>query len=440
MQECRYAVQVKLHFELPYGHHQKVEFDLPDRNLAYYAERKKLPPISDVHHSISEALKNPIGIPSLSKLVKKTDKVVVLVDDLTRPTPQDQVLPPVLEELCAGGLPTDNVQIMIALGTHRPMTDAEIVDHLGPEVAEQFEVTNSDFRDEKKLVNLGMTELGIPALVHRAVVDADFVLGVGNIVPHNAAGWGGGGKIILPGVCGEESVGMLHIAAGKVKPIGKLVATLENPMRRDINIIARKAGLKAIVNTVLNNEDKVVRVLAGDPEQAFREGVGTARQVFCQNVPELADIVVFSTYPADIDYWQAMKALDFAHVGVKKGGTIVLIAPCPERISPTHPTFKNRAKESYSNLLEAVNRNEFEDLPAAGALLMHSQMLERARVICYSTGFTEEDKHELGFVHASTVDEAIRMAFKRHGEHARVGVIECGEVVPVARHSDIWDN
>jgi nickel-dependent lactate racemase len=429
-----------VHFKLPFGHQQKVEFDIPDKNVTYYVERKKLPAVQDVRGSVAEALRTPIGTSPLNKLAKRGDKVVVLVDDLTRPTPQNEVLPPVLEELCAGGLPADNVEIMIALGTHRPMTDAEIVDHLGPEVAERFEVTNSDYKDEKRLVDLGVTRLEIPALVNKTVARADFVLGVGNIVPHNAAGWGGGGKMILPGVCGEESVGMLHIAAGRVVPIGKLVATLDNPMRRDINMIARKAGLKAIVNTVLNNEDKVVRVLAGDPEQAFREGVGVARQVYCQEVPELADIVIFSTYPADIDYWQAMKALDFAHVGVRKGGTVVFITPCTERISPTHPSFKARATESYARLLEAVKRREFEDLPAAGALLMHSQMLERAKIICYSTGFTEEDKQALGLEHASTIDEAIRMAFKRHGEHAKVGVIECGEVVPVAPHSDIWGN
>ena len=440
MQQQRQAGRIEVHFKLPFGHHQTVEFDIPEKNLSYYVERKRLPAVSDVRASVAEALKKPIGMPPLSKLAKKGDKVVVLVDDLTRPTPQNKVLPPVLEGLCAGSLSADNVQIMIALGTHRAMTDSEIVEHLGPEVAERFEVTNSDCKDERRLVNLGMTELGIPALVNKTVAEADFVLGVGNIVPHNAAGWGGGGKIILPGVCGEESVGMLHIAAGKVVPIGKLVATLDNPMRRDINIIARKAGLNAIVNTVLNNEDKVVRVLAGHPEQAFREGVGTARQVYCQDVPELADIVIFSTYPADIDYWQGMKALDFAHVGVRKGGTVVMITPCTERISPTHPSFKAQATESYHTLLEAVERKEFEDLPAAGALLMHSQMLERAKIICYSTGFTEEDKQALGFEHAPTVDEAIRMAFKRHGEHAKVGVIECGEVVPVAPHSDIWDS
>ena len=213
-----------MHFKLPFGNHQKVEFDVPDGNLAYYAERKKLPSVPSVQDSVAEALKKPIGILPLSKLVKRSDRVVVLVDDLTRPTPQNEVLPPVLEELCAGGLNVENVQVMIALGTHRPMTDAEIVDHLGPEVAERFEVINSDYKDDKRLVDLGMTELGIPALVNKTVVEADFVLGVGNIVPHNAAGWGGGAKMILPGVSGEESVGMLHIAAGKVRPVGDLVA------------------------------------------------------------------------------------------------------------------------------------------------------------------------------------------------------------------------
>ena len=422
-----------MHFQLPYGRHQKVEFDVPDRNLAFYVERRKMLPVADVRHSVVEALKRPIGTPPLGRMAKKGDKVIVLVDDLTRPTPQNEVLPTVLEELCSSGLRTENIEIMIGLGTHRPMTDEEIVDHLGPEVAERFEVSNHDFKDERKLVNLGTTELGIPALVNRNVIDADLVISVGNIVPHNAAGWGGGAKMILPGVCGEESVGMLHIGAGKVKPIGKLVATIDNPMRRDINIIAQKAGLRAIVNTVLNNEDKVVRVLAGDPVQAFREGVGTAREVFCQTIPELADVIIFSTYPADIDYWQAMKALDFAHVGIRRGGTIVLITPCTERISPTHPSFRDRATESYSKLLDAVNKKEIEDLPAAGALLMHSQMREHANIICYSSGLTMEDKRALGFEHASTIEEAIGMALKRHGEKARVGILECGEVVPVAR-------
>jgi nickel-dependent lactate racemase len=422
-----------MHFKIPYAH-QTVEFDVPDRNLAFYIHRSNMRPAKSAQELVIDALKQPYGTPRINQLAKGKDKIVVLVDDITRPTPVKEVLPVVLEQLCSDRVKEDQVEIIIGLGTHRPMSDSETKDHLGPEVVERFTISNHDFKDETKLLNLGTTELGIPALVNKSVVDADFVLSVGNIVPHNAAGWGGGAKMILPGVSGEESVGMLHIAAGKVRPIKDLVATLDNPMRRDINAIAKKAGLKVIVNTVLNSEDKPIRVFAGEPQQAFREGVGTARQVFCQNVTELADVIVFSTYPADIDYWQAMKALDFAHVGVRKGGTIVLLTPCPERISPTHSTFGQYATKSYKEITEAIENRVIKDLPAAGALLMHSQLREHANIICCSTGLTEEDTRSLGFERASTIDDAMRMAMKRHGDLARVGVLECGEVVPVCDH------
>src|SRR5208337_4247831 len=171
-----------------------------------------------------------------------------------------------------------------------------------------------------------------------------------------------------------------------------------------------------------------------EPEQTFNVGVETARSVFCQNVSELADVIAFSTYPADIDYWQAMKALDFAHVGVKKGGTIILITPCPERISPMHSVFAQYATKSFKEILEAIEKKEIKDLSAAGALLMHAQIREHANIICYSTGLTEEDTRSLGFERASTIDDAMRMAMKRHGDLARVGVLECGEVVPVYDH------
>lgn len=390
-----------------------------------------MPAVKNIRQSVLDAMKRPYGMLPISKLTKGKNRIVVLVDDMTRPTPLRELLPTVLEQLCSHGAKEDKIEIMIGLGTHRAMSDAETKEHLGHEVVERFTISNHDYKDESKLVNLGSTELGIPALVNKAVVDADFVLSVGNIAPHNAAGWGGGAKMILPGVSGEESVGMLHIAAGKVRPIASLVATLHNPMRRDINAIAKKAGLKAIVNTVLNNENEPVQIVAGEPEQAFQEGVATARRVFCQNVTELADVIVLSTYPADIDYWQAMKALDFAHVGVRKGGTIVLVTPCPERISPMHSTLQVYATKGYSEILQAISKKMIQDLPAAGALLMHSQILEHAKIICYSTGLTEEDKHSLGFQHASSIDEAMQMALRHHGEKARVGVLECGEVVPV---------
>ncbi|HXZ89486.1 MAG TPA: nickel-dependent lactate racemase, partial [Candidatus Dormibacteraeota bacterium] len=304
---------------------------MADRNVAFFVKRKKLAPLPNVRESVVQALKNPINSIPIDRMAKKGKRVVVVVDDLTRLTPQRKILPTILELLCSNRVEENNVEIMVGLGSHRAMTDAEIMDRVGPEVAERFTISQHDCLDERKLVNLGTSRLGISALVNKTVADADLVLAVGNIVPHNAAGWAGGTKMILPAVSGAKSIGTLHIEAGKIKPISKLVATLDNPIRDCMNEIARKAGLKAVVNTVLNHDDEVSGLFAGDPVQAHRVGVGAASEVFCQEVNELADVVICSTYPADIDYWQAGKALDYASLGVRKGGTIVLITPCPER-------------------------------------------------------------------------------------------------------------
>jgi len=348
-----------------------------------------------------------------------------------------KILPTILELLCSNGVEEGHVEIIVGLGSHRAMTDAEIANRVGPEIAERFTVSQHDCLNEERLVNLGGTELGIPVQVNKTIVDADLVLGVGNIVPHSSAGWSGGTKAILPAVSGARPIGMLHVEAGKVRPIWKLAAALDNPIRRCMNEAARLAGLRAVVNTVLNHEDSVIGVFAGDPVQAHRAGVTAASEVFCHKVDELADIVICSTYPADIDFWQAGKALAYANLGVRKDGTIILITPCPERISPAHPGLTARATESYSTLLRAVERGEIEDPSTAGFLLMHSQLLEHAHVICYSRGLTEEDKRGLGFEHASTVEQAIHMAVSRHGLQARVGVLECGEVVPVAPRNSL---
>jgi len=143
--------------------------------------------------------------------------------------------------------------------------------------------------------------------------------------------------------------------------------------------------------------------------------------------------VTVSSYPADIDFWQAAKPLDYASVAVKKGGTIILVTPCPDRISPMHPIFEERATLGYDENLRAIGSRELDDPVVGGALLLHAQMLERAEVICYSDGLTEDDKAALGFQHASTMNEAVEMAFKSQGRDAKVGVLKCGEILPMIR-------
>ena len=258
-------------------------------------------------------------------------------------------------------------------------------------------------------------------------------IGVGNIVPHCHAGWAGGGKIVQPGVCGEETTEMTHLLAAELMRNGWLAGRLEgNKVRREIDAVALNAGLKLIVNTVLNREDKVSHLAIGDPIEAFKEGVETAEKMYCPNVPGYADIVIVSSYPADIDYWQAEKALSYAMMGVKQDGSVIFVTPCPERISPIHgELFEERAKLSYEENLKAIRNGEVDDVIGGAGVLIHARLMERAEVICYSNGLKEEYKQAIGFKHATTFEEAVEMAFKSQGEKAKIGVLNCGDIIPL---------
>lgn len=417
--------------KLPYGKNKTVTVDVPDKNIFFIVDRGVAPSLKNPQDEIKRSLKNPIGTPPLQELVGPKDKVIIIGDDITRPTPRSIIMPVLLDELNAVGIPDENIKVIIALGTHREMSEKEIREKYGSEVVKRVPVVNHDYKDLRKLVDMGKTETGIPISVNKEVCDADFVIGVGNIVPHGLAGWAGGGKIILPGVCGEETTAMTHVIAAKVRPMSKLMGRLDSDLRREIDTVALKAGLKLIVNTVLNREDKISHVVVGDPVKAFREGVKLAQGIYCPKVPAFADIVVVSSYPADIDYYQANKALSYASLAVKQGGTMVLITPCPEGISPMHPILKERATLTYSENLKAIDKKEIDDLIAGAILLVHGQIMERAQVVCYSHGLMEEDKKALRFKHANTVEEAMEMAFKSQGKDAKVGILKCGEILPI---------
>lgn len=416
---------------LPYGKSRKVSLEVPDRNVYFVVDRGESPALKDLGGEVRRVLRSPIGAPPLSEAVHRGDRVVILVDDGTRPTPQGAILPVLLGELNAAGVPDRDIEVVVALGTHENMGEAAVRERFGVEVAERVAVVNHDYRDPKGLVSLGRTGSGTPISLSRDVHGADYVIGVGNIVPHCYTGWGGGGKIVQPGVCGEETTAATHWAAGKFRPIRELAGNLDHWVRREVDAVAVEAGLSLIVNTVLNHEDEVSHLVAGHAVEAFREGVRVARRTYCPRVPGLADVVVVSSYPADLEYWQAIKPLDYAHLAVKPGGTVVLITPSPSRVSTMHPLFREGGTWTYEETVGAVEKGGVEDIIAAGGLLIHAQIRERCEVVCYSDGMTEGDKEALGFRHAESPQEALDMALKSQGKDAKVGVLRVGEILPV---------
>ncbi|WP_319415518.1 nickel-dependent lactate racemase [Marispirochaeta aestuarii] len=417
------------HVSLPYGD-TEVGVDIPEENIIGVYSPEEVPPVSDIRREVRRALENPIGSGRLDELARGKKRVVIVADDNTRLTPADLILPPVLDALNAAGVPDSAVTLIIALGTHRFMTDEEILKKFGPEVVRRITIRNHPFRDLDSLVDLGTTENGTKIMINREVCEADFVIGVGSIVPHHIPGFAGGSKIIQPGVSGEDTTAETHLLS--VRAPRSYLGVLENPVRRELDSIARKVGLNIIFNTVLNRYGEVVEAFFGDVEAAFRKGVERSKKVFSVNIPQAADIVVSSSHPCDIEFWQAHKTLYPSDLAVKEKGIIIIVTPCYEGVAMTHDDILEVTGESSGRLREMVERGEVRDKVAAALAIAWAQVKERETVFIVSHGIDKETADKLGFIHFSSVQEALDEALRRKGSTAGITVLtHAADMLPV---------
>jgi len=195
--------------------------------------------------------------------------------------------------------------------------------------------------------------------------------------------------------------------------------------------VAEKAGLNFIVNVVIDSRKNIVKVLSGDSVKAHREAIKYARPIYERKIPQLADIVVVSAYPADIDYWQGDKALAYAQRAAKEGGTIILVGQFPEGISSTHPEEEKYANRPYNEIKKLFRKGEIKDGVCVSSLLLTALILTRVNVTCVSNGMSVEQKAKLNFEHAKNIDKALKFAFEKQGKGAKIGIINYGgDVLP----------
>jgi len=379
---------------------------------------------------IEEALENPIGISKLEELIRFNDRLVVLVDDITRPTPSARILPHILSRIKKVGVPKSRVQIIMALGTHRPMTEEELEIKLGRRVMNDYEVINRDYRDISKFVFLGKTESGTPIEVYREAIEADFIIAIGNIVPHISSGWGGGSKTILPGVCSQKTTNAMHLMACIVQPVLEVIGTRDNKPRAEMDIIAEKVGLNFIVNTVLDEDNNILAVFAGHFIQAHRKGVETAEKLMVVPIPQQADILIVSANPCYFDYWQGVKPYAYSHRGVRKGGVIIFLLDGGEGLcgdAPSHEkTMRKYLLHSFKDLKAAVERGEIGDIVGLNVPMYHSTLRHRVTTFCVTNHMPQEDIDALGFISAPNVQTALKNAYGIVGRHGKVGIIPYG--------------
>ncbi len=417
---------------IPYGRQERI-VRVPEEQLAWVVSPAEVPAVSDVAAAVHAAIRNPIGSPSLADLVKQHGQnTVVVVDDNTRPTPQHLLLPPLLDELNAAGVPNDKIAVLIALGTHRKMTPAEFRAHYGAAVVDRVQVENLDNTNPDAFAYVGDTGSGIPVHVARRYLAADVKIAVGNIIPHMYAGWSGGAKAIQPGVCSHLTTCRTHVIAGP--KVYEILGDLDSPVRQEIDEIGSKTGLTFILNTVINGHHGVVRVVAGHPIAAHREGVKTSREVYGVHIAGLADVVVAGAKPAERDLWQGFKPLNAAGMTVRAGGEVVLVIPAPEGLSPDHPAIMDFGLTPNAEVLARVARGEVEDEVAAATYMAMNVTRTRARVTLVSDGITPDDAHKLSLGLERDLDRAIKAALGRAGAGARVGIItQAADLLPIVR-------
>ncbi|MDR2946941.1 MAG: nickel-dependent lactate racemase, partial [Candidatus Adiutrix sp.] len=280
----------------------ELDLDVPEANLAEVLTPNRWEPLADLEGAVEAALAAPIGLPALESLLRPGQPVLLVSDDNTRPTPVSRLLPPLVRRLNAAGVPDDKITVLMALGTHRYMTEEEMRQKVGPEMFGRLKVVNHLWRDPARLVGLGRTSAGTPLQVNRLLLDHEIVIGLGAIVPHHIPGFSGGAKIIQPGVCGPLTTAETHLLSCRGGG-DSFLGQLDNPVRRDLDEMAARVGLTAIFNVVLTPEGAPAGVFFGHYQEAFRRGAALARDIYGVKYTVRPDIVVSNSYPCDLDFW-----------------------------------------------------------------------------------------------------------------------------------------
>jgi nickel-dependent lactate racemase len=399
-----------------------LSFTVPDRNLADVLSPKPSTPLSDLEGAISRALDAPIGQDPMENWVQPGDRVILVSDDNTRLTPADRIIPPLLERLNAAGVPDDRISCIMALGTHRYMTDAEMEAKVGERVHRRIRVFNHEWRDPDALVNLGVSSQGTPLLVNRAVAEADVVIGIGAIVPHHIPGFSGSSKIIQPGVSGARTTAETHLLSCSGGG-DSFLGIADNPVRQDMDDMADRVGMRTIFNVVMDSQGGVVGVFFGDMRSAFTAGVELATDIYGVAYHETPDIVLANSYPCDLDFWQSHKSQYPAQRMVRPGGTIIVCTPAPEGVSPVHTDLLEFTAWSSREIKTAYREGRIKNGVAAALATAWAMVREKASVIMVSPGIPAEDKARLGHTHAESIDAAIAEALRRQGPAARLSVL-----------------
>ncbi|BCR06678.1 hypothetical protein DESUT3_37470 [Desulfuromonas versatilis] len=397
-----------------------------------------VPPAGDPGPLIRAALDKPIGSPRLEQIVRPGEKVVIVTSDITRYTGSEIYLPILVERLTAAGVAEADMAIVVALGIHRKQSETEHRKILGP-LYGRIAVFDHECDNPAELVYLGDTEGGIPVSVNKRVAEADRVIVTGTAGYHYFAGFGGGRKGLVPGVASRETCMATHFAVFNPPEIGGKSEQARpgildgNPVHANLLQAARMLEPDFLLNTVLSPHKEILGVYCGELEQAHLAACSQARALYTVPLEEPADLAVVSCggAPKDINFIQSHKALDYGVGALRDGGTLILLAACPDGFG--NPTFFDWFQYQDLDEFEQALRQRYEiNGQTAHATLSKAR---RFRVILVSE-LGEVETARMGMEKAADLDQALEMAYEKLPPRPRTVVIpDGGTVLPVIRNS-----
>lgn len=403
---------------LKYGTSSK-EISIPDKN-----DRGSITPLDregvrDTTEEVRRALREPIGEGRIRERFTHHKRVVLLVSDITRPSPSSILLPPIIEELNEAGITDEKIKIIFGLGIHRRQTEEEKKSLVGPEIYQRIQSIDHDVENCKEV---GRTKRGTPIQVFREVLEADLLIATGNLEFHYFAGFSGGAKALCPGVCSRETIAANHRLLLEKGAVGGRIKG--NPVREDLEEVGEIVGVDYMVNAILNSRKEIVKVVAGHVEKAHRAGVEYINEMFAIELLSPADIVITTPggFPKDIDLYQSHKALENASLAVKENGIIIMGAQCRDGLG----------EEIFGNaFLEGKTPEELIlELKKDFILGRHKASriagIHKRSPIFLVSDLSKEIEDQLFFPTFSSLEEALEEALRIKGEEAQVLVMPYG--------------
>ena len=412
---------------------------LPEEHISDVIEGNPTPDV-DVEQATLECMRHPIGSAPLVDVVKPGDKVCIVCADVTRTwNHSDQFVIHIVNELNRGGIPDGDICIVFAQGTHRAQTPEEDIRVVGEEVARRIRLYQHDSRDKDNLVLVGTTKIGTPVFINKHVVEADKVIIVDGITTHLFAGYGGGRKLILPGIAGWDSIQINHCHAladhfgDGINPLTRSTKLNHNPVSDDMQEACDMIKPCFLVHSIVNADGKIGRMVGGDPYEAWLEGTKEVYRI--QKVPfkQKADVsfACAGGYPKDVSLYQGCKCYDPAESATKEGGIIIAIMEASDVMEP--PEYMGSFRFDTEEAMEKALREHFT-IPFFVAFNLFC-MAHKYTIYLVTKKENLEITKKTGQIPVATVEEAWELAQKQLAAEGRTDYTinimpHCASIVP----------